>query len=243
MASEQERIEGIAASSRYSLGINEQMVRYCYEVARRWILGPRVLELGPAEGVMTDLLVEDGFDLTVVEGALSFCKRIRARHSTVSVVHSIIEEFTSEPVFNTVILGHVLEHVEDPSEVLNLVKTWLAPEGRIFAAVPNARSLHRQAAVIMGLLGREDELNEADLGHGHRRVFNPESFRACFSMAGLHVEHFGGYWLKPLSNGQIESYWTEPMVQAFVRLGERYPDIAGEIVVVATDQHTGLERR
>jgi hypothetical protein len=31
--------------------------------------------------------------------------------------------------------------------------------------------------------------------HGHRRVFDPESFRQCFLAAGLAIEVFGGYWL------------------------------------------------
>ena len=44
---------------------------------------------------------------------------------------------------------------------------------------------------------------------------------------------FGGYWIKPLSNGQIEQNWTAEMLEAFMELGERYPDIAGEIYVVA----------
>lgn len=44
---------------------------------------------------------------------------------------------------------------------------------------------------------------------------------------------FGGYWLKPVSNGQIEENWTGKMVEAFMKLGERYPDIAAEIYIIA----------
>lgn len=236
MTFEYERLENIAADSRYSIGVNERMVRHCYSIARRWIHGPRVLELGPAEGHMTDALVADGFNLTVVDGARRFCDAIASRHPSVTVVQSIFEDFTSKPVFDTVILGHVLEHVEDPVQVLQKVHSWLAPAGRVFAAVPNARSLHRQAAVVMGLLESESELNEADRHHGHRRIFDPESFRAAFSPAGLRVEFFGGYWLKPLSNSQIEADWTPGLLEAFVQLGERYPDIAAEIYVVAVDK-------
>jgi hypothetical protein len=85
----------------------------------------------------------------------------------------------------------------------------------------------------MGLLRHEAALNEADIAHGHRRVFDPGSFRACFSDAGLAVEQFGGYWLKPMSNAQIEAAWRPAMLDAFMQLGERYPDIAGEIYVIA----------
>ena len=82
------------------------------------------------------------------------------------------------------------------------------------------------------MLPFEEALNEAHR-HGHRRVYNPETFRRDFLLAGLKIEVFGGYWLKPVSNGQIERDWTEEMLSAFMTLGERYPDIAGEIYVVA----------
>ena len=76
--------------------------------------------------------------------------------------------------------------MEDAEDILSRAKQWLKPgAGRLFAAVPNARSLHRQAAVIMGILQEEDTLNEMDMHHGHRRVFNPETFRNAFGRAGL----------------------------------------------------------
>ena len=103
----------------------------------------------------------------------------------------------------------------------------------MIAAVPNSKSVHRQAAVLMGLLAREDSLNEMDIHHGHRRVFNPESFKEVFIKAGMRIRDYGGYWLKPVSNAQIEQSWTPEMLHAFMLLGERYPDIAAEIYVVA----------
>ena len=82
----------------------------------------------------------------------------------------------------------------------------------------------------------EHSFNDADIHHGHRRVYDPESLRADFLAAGLRIEVFGGYWLKPVSNDQIEAAWTPEMLDAFMRLGERYPDIAGQIYVVACRQ-------
>ena len=133
-------------------------------------------------------------------------------------------------------MGHVLEHVIDPVSIIELAAKWLAPGGCIFAAVPNSRSIHRQAAVTMGLLEQEDSMSELDIRHGHRRVFNPETFRACFTMAGMTIDSFGGYWLKPVSNSQIEETWTSDMLNAFLHLGERYPDIASENYVVARNK-------
>jgi hypothetical protein len=77
-------------------------------------------------------------------------------------------------------------------------------------------------------------MNEADIHHGHRRVFNPETFRQVFALSALQIDVFGGYWLKPVSNHQIDESWTPQMLDAFMQLGERYPDIAGEIYAVTT---------
>jgi 2-polyprenyl-3-methyl-5-hydroxy-6-metoxy-1,4-benzoquinol methylase len=231
---EKARLENISNQSLYAAGPSSAMVRYSFTVASRHFVGDSILEMGPAEGVMTELLAKTGKDLTVVEGSGSFCESLRQRFPQAKVFHSLFEDFESDRQFDNILLGHVLEHVQDPVHILRKVKGLLKPgTGRIFAAVPNARSLHRQAAVIMGMLPQEDALNEMDIHHGHRRVFNPESFRNCFYQAGLDIEIFGGYWLKPVSNKQIEDSWTPEMLDAFMKLGERYPDIAAEIYVVA----------
>lgn len=233
MKGELARLAGIAADSRYAAGVNGDTVRHCFRIFRRYIQGRTLLELGPAEGVMTTLAADLGLEITVVEGSRAFCDALAQRHPQIGVVHSLFEAYVPGQRYDNILLGHVLEHVADPDDIVRRAAGWLAPDGRMLAAVPNSRSLHRQAAVIMGLLPAEDALNEADLHHGHRRVFDPESFRQCFTRAGLAIEAFGGYWLKPVSNAQIEAEWTPPMIDAYMQLGERYPDIAAEMYVVA----------
>lgn len=233
LTTERNSVERISQDSRYADGLNTYMVKYTFEVLSRYMRGAAILELGPAEGVMTEFLHQAATELTVVEGSELFCRDLEERFASAVVVNSLFEEFQPDRKFDTIVMGHVLEHVLDPVEILKRAKNWLNPGGIVFAAVPNARSLHRQAAVAMGLLETESSLNEADIHHGHRRVFDPESFRSAFYSAGLSVDVFGGYWLKPLSNAQLES-WTDDMISAFMFLGERYPDIAGELYVVAS---------
>ena len=231
---EKEILDGIATRSVYAQGANAASTRYCFRVLRRFLAEGDVLELGPAEGLMTELLQSTGRRITCVEGAEAFCQSLSARFPEVEVVQALFEEYRPDRQFGTIVMGHVLEHVEDPVAILKLAKGWLAPGGKLFAAVPNARSLHRQAGVIMGVLEAENALNDMDRRHGHRRVFDPESFRQAFLGAGLSIDFFGGYFLKPVSSGQIEASWSEAMLDAFMVLGERYPDIAGEIYVLAS---------
>jgi 2-polyprenyl-3-methyl-5-hydroxy-6-metoxy-1,4-benzoquinol methylase len=231
---ELDHLEGIARESWYAKGPSSAMVRYSFEVFSRHIRGESILEMGPAEGIMTEHLSRLGKRLVLVEGAESFCHDLRQRFPQAKVVHSLFEDFKADEQFDNILLGHVLEHVEDPVTILRSFKNLLAEGGRMISAVPNARSIHRQAAVDMGLLAFEEGLNEMDRHHGHRRVFNPETFRKVFLDAGLAVNIFGGYWLKPVSNAQIEDHWSPEMLRAFMRLGERYPDIAAEIYIVAS---------
>jgi 2-polyprenyl-3-methyl-5-hydroxy-6-metoxy-1,4-benzoquinol methylase len=230
---ERGRLEKIAAAISYGAGPTADSIHYSAAIFSRHWQGRRCLELGPAEGIMTAKLNDHFADLTLVEGSKHLCQSLKKRFPRAEVINALFEDFSATTLFDTIVMSRVLEHVADPVEVLKRAAGWLGPDGVICAAVPNARSVHRQAAVLMGILPDERALNQSDLGHGHRRVYDPESFRADFTAAGLRLELFGGYWLKPLSNAQIESDWDHRMLDAFMRLGERYPDIAAEIYVIA----------
>jgi 2-polyprenyl-3-methyl-5-hydroxy-6-metoxy-1,4-benzoquinol methylase len=228
------RLNAVAEHSVYHLGANAASIRYGAQIVLRNLIAGTILEMGPAEGVMTEFLVQTDSAVTVLEGSDVFCKLLAEKYPSVVIENSLFEAYRPKQKFNNIILGHVLEHVDDPVAILQLAASWLADGGVIFGAVPNAHSLHRQAAVLMGLLPTEDALNEMDRHHGHRRVFNLHNFKDVFVAAGLKIQASGGYWLKPVSSKQIEDTWTPAMLQAFMQLGEQYPDIAGEIYVLAT---------
>ena len=227
-------LDKIAEHSLYGAGLSGTSVVYSYNLFMRYMSGRTVLELGPAEGLGTRVLVDAGLDVTVVDGAEAFCKDLQVRFPEIKVFCSLFEEIDLPGKYQNIILGHVLEHVDDPVLVLKHISKFLERDGRIYAAVPNARSLHRQAAVLMGLLSDEGQFSDLDRHHGHQRIYTPETFRSDFLKAGLSLDVFGGYWMKPLSNSQMEDSWSAEMIAAFFKLGERYPDIAGEIFIVAS---------
>jgi 2-polyprenyl-3-methyl-5-hydroxy-6-metoxy-1,4-benzoquinol methylase len=232
-ATEYERLAKIASDSWYAKGVNSTTVAYSMRVFSRYFRPGSCLELGPAEGLATAELAGRFDDFTCVEGAEALAVALRERHPHVRVECEIFENYVPGRTFDNIVLGHVLEHVEHPIEILSRVKSWLSPNGRVFALVPNARSLHRQMGVVMGLLESEHSLNAVDLHHGHRRVYDPESLRQDFDAAGFRIEVSGGYWIKTVSNSQLEANWSPEMIEAAMVVGERYPDIAAEIYVVA----------
>jgi 2-polyprenyl-3-methyl-5-hydroxy-6-metoxy-1,4-benzoquinol methylase len=227
-------LDKIARDSWYNKGANALMIKYTAKVFTRFIRSGDILELGPAEGLLTEELQQYANTLTLVEGSSVFCDQLRKKFPHAIVINELFEDVNLKQKYDYIILGHVLEHVDDPINILKKFKKNLKPGGLVLAAVPNSHSIHRQAAVLMGLLSKESAMSEKDIHHGHKRVYNPSLFREHFLQAGYNIEVFGGYWLKPLSDAQLEASWTEDMMNAFFKLGELYPDIAAEIYIVAS---------
>jgi len=232
MSNEQARVSNLSQFYfNEQLDIDRALIQYRYEAIKPFFKGRTCLELGPADGWMTRCLVNEFAQVTVVDGSLELLGSIPSFPNLVKI-HAMFEDINVDGQFDTVILEHILEHVDDPVGLMRRARHFVAPGGVILLGVPNALSLHRLAAVKMGLLPRPDALNERDHALGHRRVYTPDLFKADIREAGLGLRHFGGVFLKPLSNKQIQDTWTPQMVRAFFELGQEFPEIAGEIFAV-----------
>lgn len=218
--------------------LHSRLVGYRYRTLRPFFRGATALELGVADGQMTACLLKSFDRVTGLEGSTKFIAEVEARfpeaRDRLRLVHTLFEEFRTDERFDTVLVMHVLEHVEDPVELLRLAGSWIAPGGALLINVPNARSLHRLAAVKMGLLEHPHSFNDTDRSLGHRRVYYHEQLAGDIAAAGLALERMGGIFLKPLANKQIEHDWTPEMIDAFYELGDDFPDIAAEIYAVCT---------
>jgi 2-polyprenyl-3-methyl-5-hydroxy-6-metoxy-1,4-benzoquinol methylase len=232
MYSEYERLNNIGVMSPYAQGIMSEVTRYSAELAIQYLCDP-VLEVGPADGISTKVMVEHGLQPILLDGSKSVCEDLREKFPELQIVHSIFEDFNSEIKFKTVTFGHVLEHVLEPALILKHAHSLLDTGGRVWAAVPNANSLHRQAAVKIGMLKDTQSLNETDISVGHRRVFTMAEFEDLFVQSGFKIINRGGYFLKPLSNFQIENSWSQELFKAYLEMGEFFPEIAGEIWILA----------
>jgi SAM-dependent methyltransferase len=233
---ETERLEQVAGWYSSRVGFYSELVRYGFETLRPHLAGRSCLELGPADGQMTPMLLDAFEHVTSVDGSSTYCEELAARHAGDArheVVCSLFEDFVPQRPFDVVLGTHVLEHVEDPVEVLGRARDWVAPGGRMVMLVPNALSLHRLVAVEMGMLERPDSLNDLDVRLGHRRVYDLDLLEAHVREAGWEVTATGGNFLKPLSNGQMEAWFTPEMLDGFHAVGRQFPRHAAEVYVVA----------
>lgn len=184
----------------------------------------RVLEMGFGTGLITGALLDRGVRAEVVEGSPALRDIAIARHGHQGlVVHlAMFEEFEPDEPYDVVMALHVLEHVDEPQEMLAKVGTWLVPGGAIVAVTPNRQSVHRNLAVRMGLQPMLDTLSARDDLVGHQRVYGLDTLSAELEQAGFRVEDQFGYFLKSLPNSMMLDY-SRPLLEALNAISEDIP--------------------
>lgn len=153
------------------LNIDLNLVYKGFLKFKKFFRGKTALELGPASGYMTKYLVECFDKLTIVEGSKTLIDQI-PDYVNVEKINCLFEDYTPYNTYDTIIINHVLEHIDEPIRFLSKVCEWLSDDGICILGVPNAKSFHRLAAVKMGLLSSEYDLNSRDLELGHCRVYD-----------------------------------------------------------------------
>lgn len=234
MSELKKRVEASAGFYAKSfLNFDYKLADYNFRSLKPYFKGQLALELGPSSGYMTRLLVEEFRELHVVEGSKSLLDQI-PDYPNVIKHYSLFEDFQTVLKFDTIIMSHVLEHINEPASVLKKIATWLDPTGVFLVSVPNAKSIHRMVAVQMNLLTHEHELNSRDLQLGHYRVYDTESLADILVSCGFTILETGGVFLKPLSNSQIETSWTPEMLEGFYKVGRYFPEHCAEIFAICT---------
>ena len=133
-------------------------------------------------------------------------------------------------------MGFVLEHVDNPAEILAHFRQFLTPNGSLFVAVPNAESMNRRLGHLAGLLPDMHALSENDVLLGHKRFYNVDSLRTELRTAGYEVERVEGIYLKPITTRQLVSLNLDAnIIDALCKLGLDYPELSCGILALAKD--------
>ena len=160
----------------------------------------------------------------ILEG---FRQSVQPPPAGLELVESFFEQFEHVERFDVIEVGFILEHVEDPAQVLRHIRPLLAPGGTMFVAVPNACSLHRRLGHAAGLLPDMYTLSAADLALGHRRYFDVERLRALVQACGYRVQHSQGLLLKPFTTGQLQGLRLSPAIwQGLMAVASDYAELS-----------------
>lgn len=148
--------------------------------------GKRVLEIGTAAGHVTRALAQKGCPVVGVEMdpkqaslAAPFCRRM-----VVGNVEQLDLDQEVSDVFDVVLCGDVLEHLQNPGAVLQKLQRYLAPDGYLVVSIPNIA----HGSVRLSLMeGRFAYTPCGLLDATHLRFFTLASIIGLFNDNGLEI--------------------------------------------------------
>ena len=174
------------------------------------IIDARILEIGCASGYFSEVLRTHGM---YVYGVEKFSTEAQDNNHVDDFYHGSVENFCSEKCeelqssFDVIVLGDVIEHLIDPSAVLQALSNFLKNNGVFVASVPNIthkgiQSMLKDGQWIYQKYGLLDST--------HMRFFSWRSLRELFLMNGFGIDLRHDICLPqinvyPLSIGQNES--------------------------------------
>ena len=181
--------------------------------------------------------------LDIVEPGEYFYKTTKNKASNndrVSVTHGLIEEVypTLSNDYDIILIGGFLHEIENPKEVLEVIKKIAKKETIVISYVPNADSFHRLLAFEAGIINSKYQYSKNDVLFGRRSVFNKDSFSAIFEESSFSILNIDTYFIKAFTNEQMEhlmnvSFLNERLLTGFSKMIEYMPDMGAEIFLAA----------
>lgn len=198
-----------------------------------------VLELGLGHGYATNIFSNYFEQHVVLEGSPAVIRNFQDKHPDcrVQIVQTYFEEFSSERKFDVIVMGFILEHVDDPLQILRHFCQFLAPGGKIFLAVPNAEVMNRRLGNLAGMLADMTALSENDHLLGHKRYYTVANLTREVAQAGYRMTRMEGIYLKPFTTKQIVSLELDlRIITALCDLGVKYPELScGILAEISVD--------
>ena len=173
------------------------------EIKKILSLDDEILELGLGDGVTTNILSAIFKKYSVVEGTQLLYEHGLSSFPHVNFIHSFFENYTPHQRYDKVLALHVFEHVDEPIQVMNQMRSWIEDDGELVIIVPNSESIHRRIALEAGMIGSLDDLSPRDMKVGHQRVYSLAMLNEHLASAGYKVTESKGLFFKPFSNNQL----------------------------------------
>jgi SAM-dependent methyltransferase len=138
----------------------------------------KLLEIGSGFGFLLAEFKKDGWDAMGLEPDPYGCRYTREHHG-IEVVNDILERSgIASETFDVVLLNHVIEHLDDPLNVLSEINRVTKPGGHLVIETPRYDSL------MFKLLGRRERSVSCN---GHIYFFTTESLSKLYRAAGFEL--------------------------------------------------------
>lgn len=201
---------------------------YPGRIIRRFGHATSLLELGLGHGFTAEIFPTACDEYVVLDGSTVVIDQFRQKHPGFSgeVVETYFENYDTDKRFDVIVMGFVLEHVDDPDLLLQRYRRFMKPGGRMYIAVPNAKSMNRRLGLEMGLIDDIYSLNANDLALGHQRQYCRATLTSAVRKAGYTITHEEGIYLKPLPLHVLQTLPDmEKNMQGLLNVGIEFPDL------------------
>jgi len=157
----------------------------------------RILELGCGRGLLLHELAQSGHECHGIERS-ELAARRAAQTEALRVYTRPLEECSfPKQHFDTVIVWHVLEHLDHPRATLELISRLLKPGGLLYLEVPNLSSLQSSST------GKN--WFHLDLEH-HLYHFSMDGLHRLLHSTGFHAEETSTWSLEQGPYGVLQSW-------------------------------------
>ncbi|KLN60318.1 SAM-dependent methyltransferase [Kiloniella spongiae] len=201
-----------------------------------------LLELGLGHGHTANIFSENFDRYLVLDGSSAVIDNFHEKYPDCSaeIIETYFEEFDTDEKFDVIVMGFILEHVDDPKQIITRYKQYLAPGGKLFIAVPNAAVMNRRLGVLAGLLDDVKTLSDFDHISGHQRYYTVETLASEIKNAGFKVDIMEGLYLKPLTTSQMLSLnLDDKIIAGLCTLGIDYPELScGLLAEISIDPNS-----
>jgi len=191
--------------------------------------GSRVLDVGCATG-STGKELQDTRGCEVVGVEPHAERAAAARQRGLNVVTGVLEDLDPQqiPPFDAVLFLDILEHLPDPSPILEVAKRFLKSGGFVIASVPNVAHWTVRLDIARG---KFEYTTSGIMDATHLRWFTESTLRRMFTMAGYQMTDWrvsSGSWLPVYSNA-YPWRWLGPKPRAWfiARCKRSFPRLFG----------------
>jgi len=148
-----------------------------------------LLEIGTSTGYVTKILREKGNIVTGIEKdreAGSIAKQYCDKIIIGDIEHLNLDKHLEPSSFDVILLGDIIEHLEEPANILKKVKKYLKSDGYLVVSIPN----FCHGDVLLNIINGDFHYQSSGLlDQTHLRFFGLKNIFSLFSECGYEISN------------------------------------------------------